>query len=95
LQLNRDSSLTDVALTITHLLEKNLVTTYDAEKILWALLGSVYLYEIEEGKRSKYEIVDMIEAQRELLLKGFLRMVADKEEQRTGNKCYKPSSNTL
>jgi hypothetical protein len=31
LQINRDSSLTDVALTITHLLEKNLVTTYDAE----------------------------------------------------------------
>jgi hypothetical protein len=74
LQLNRDSSLTDVALTITHLLEKNLVTTYDAEKILWALLGSVYLYEVEEGKRSKYEIVDMIEAQRELLLKEFSRM---------------------
>ena len=39
-----------MALTITHLLEKNLVTTYDAEKILWALLGSVYLYEVEEGK---------------------------------------------
>jgi len=74
LQINRDSSLTDVALTITHLLEKNLVTTYDAEKILWALLASVYLYEIEEGKRSKYEIVDMIEAQRELLLKEFSRM---------------------
>jgi len=63
-----------VALTITHLLEKNLVTTYDAEKILWALLGSVYLYEVEEGKRSKYEIVDMIEAQRELPLKEFSRM---------------------
>jgi hypothetical protein len=62
------------SLTITHLLEKNLVTTYDAEKILWALLGSVYLYEIEEGKRSKYEIVDMIEAQRQLLLKEFSRM---------------------
>ena len=74
MQLNKDSSLTDVALTITHLLEKNLVTTYDAEKILWALLGSVYLYEVEEGKRSKYEIVDMIEAQRELLLKEFLRL---------------------
>jgi hypothetical protein len=74
LQINKDSSLTDMALTITHLLEKNLVTTYDAEKILWALLGSVYLYEVEEGKRSKYEIVDMIEAQRELLLKEFSRM---------------------
>jgi hypothetical protein len=74
LQLNKDNSLTDIALTITHLLEKNLVTAYDAEKILWALLGSVYLYEIEEGKRSKYEIVDMIEAQRELLLKEFSRM---------------------
>ena len=35
---------------------------------------SVYLYEVEEGKRSKYEIVDMIEAQRELLLKEFSRM---------------------
>lgn len=55
MQINRDRSLTDVALTITHLLEKNLVTTYEAEKILWALLGSVYLYEFEEGKRSKYE----------------------------------------
>jgi hypothetical protein len=33
LQLNRDSSL-----TITHLLQKNLVTTCDAEKILWAIL---------------------------------------------------------
>ena len=74
MQINRDRSLTDVALTITHLLEKNLVTTYDAEKILWALLRSVYLYEVEEGKRSKYEIVDMIEAQRELLLKEFSRM---------------------
>jgi hypothetical protein len=63
-----------MALTITHLLEKNLVTYYDAEKILWALLGSVYLYEVEEGKRSTYEIVDMIEAQRELLLKEFSRM---------------------
>jgi hypothetical protein len=73
LQINRDRCLTDVALTITHLL-KNLVTTYDAEKILWALLGSVYLYEVEEGKRSKYEIVDMIETQRELLLKEFSRM---------------------
>ena len=85
-----DSSLTDVTLTITHLLEKNLVTTYDAEKILWALLGSVYLYEVEEGKRSKYEIVDMFEAQRELLLKEFSRIEGvgdDKEEQRTGNKC--------
>ncbi|MGA9155026.1 MAG: hypothetical protein WBZ36_30960 [Candidatus Nitrosopolaris sp.] len=30
LQINRDRSLTDVALTIRHLLEKNLVTTYDA-----------------------------------------------------------------
>ena len=69
-----DSSLTDVTLTITQLLEKNLVTTYYAEKILWALLGSVYLYEVEEGKRSKYEIVDMIEAQRELLLKEFSRI---------------------
>jgi hypothetical protein len=47
-----DKRLTDVALTITDLLEKNLVTTYDAEKILWALLGSVYLYEVEEGKRT-------------------------------------------
>ena len=74
MQLNRDGTLNDVALTITHLLEKNLVTTYDAEKILWALLGSVYLYEVEEGKRSKYEIADMIEAQRELLLKEFSRM---------------------
>jgi hypothetical protein len=74
LQINRDRSLTDVALTITHLLEKNLVTTYDAEKILWVLLRSVYLYEVEEGKRSKYEIVDMIEAQRQLLLKEFSRM---------------------
>ena len=74
MRINRDRSLTDVALTITHLLEKNLVTTYDVEKILWALLGSVYLHEIEEGKRSKYEIVDMIEAQRELLLKEFSRM---------------------
>ena len=63
-----------MALTITHLLEKNLVTTYDAEKILWALLGSVYLYEVEEGKRSKYEIVDIIETQRELLLKEFSRI---------------------
>jgi DNA-binding beta-propeller fold protein YncE len=35
---------------------------------------SVYLYEVEEGKRSKYEIVDMIETQRELLLKEFSRM---------------------
>jgi hypothetical protein len=61
-------------ITITHLLEKNLVTTYEAEKILWALLRSVYLYEVEEGKRSKYEIVDMIEAQRQLLLKEFSRM---------------------
>jgi hypothetical protein len=60
-------------ITSTHLLEKNLVTTY-AEKILWALLRSVYLYEVEEGKRSKYEIVDMIEAQRQLLLKEFSRM---------------------
>ena len=51
-----------MGLTITHLLEKNLVTTYDAEKILWALLRSVYLYEVEERKRSKYEIVDMIDA---------------------------------
>ena len=53
LQISRDRSLTDVAYTpaITHLLEKNQVTTYDAEKILWALLGSVYLYEVEEGKR--------------------------------------------
>jgi hypothetical protein len=58
MQINRDSSLIDVALTTTHLLDKNLVTTYDAEKILWALLGSVYLYEVEEGKRSKYEIAD-------------------------------------
>ena len=74
MQINRDRSLTDVALTITHLLEKNLVITYDAEKILWALLRSVYLYEVEEGKRSKYEIVDMIEAQRQLLLKEFSRM---------------------
>jgi hypothetical protein len=74
LQINRDRSLTDVALTITHLLEKNLVTTYDAEKILWALLRSVYLYEVEERKRNKYEIVDMMEAQRELLLKEFSRM---------------------
>jgi hypothetical protein len=74
LQINRDRSLTDVALTITHLLEKNLVTTYDAEKILWALLRSVYLYGVEEGKRSKYEIVDIIEAQRQLLLKEFSRM---------------------
>ena len=74
MQINRDRSLTDVALTITHLLEKNLVTTYDAEKILWALLRSVYLYEVEEGKRSKYEIVDMIEAQRQLLLKEFSSM---------------------
>jgi len=72
--LQLDSSLTDVTLTITQLLEKNLVTTYYAEKILWALLGSVYLYEVEEGKRSKYEIVDMIEAQRELLLKEFSRI---------------------
>jgi hypothetical protein len=63
-----------VALTITHLLEKNRVTTYDAEKMLWTLLRSVYLYEVEEGKRSKYEIVDMIEAQRELLLKELSRM---------------------
>ena len=31
-------------------------------------------YEAEQGKRSKYEIVDMIEAQRELLLKEFSRM---------------------
>jgi hypothetical protein len=31
-------------------------------------------YEVEEGKRSKYEIVDMIEAQRQLLLKEFSRM---------------------
>ena len=38
------------------------------------LLRSVYLYEVEEGKRSKYEIVDMIEAQRELLLKEFSGM---------------------
>jgi hypothetical protein len=60
-------------ITSTHLLEKNLVTTY-AEKILWALLRSVYLYEVEEGKRSKYERVDMIEAQRQLLLKEFSRM---------------------
>jgi len=30
LQINRDRSLTDVALTLTHLLEKNMVTTYDA-----------------------------------------------------------------
>ena len=45
MQINKDRSLTDVALTITHLLKKNLVTTYDAEKILWALLRSVYLYE--------------------------------------------------
>jgi hypothetical protein len=60
-------------ITSTHLLEQNLVTTY-AEKILWALLRSVYLYEVEEGKRSKYEIVDMIEAQRQLLLKEFSRM---------------------
>ena len=74
MQINRDRSLTDVALTITHLLEKNLVTTYDAEKILWALLRSVYLYEVEERKRNKYEIVDMMEAQRELLLKEFSRM---------------------
>jgi predicted transcriptional regulator len=74
LQINRDRSLTNVALTITHLLEKNLVTTLDAEKILWALLGSVYLYEVEEGKRSKYEIMDMIDEQRELLLKEFSRM---------------------
>ncbi len=74
LQINRDRSLTDVALTITHLLEKNLVTTYDAEKILWALLRSIYLYEVEGEKRSKYEIVDMIEAQRQLLLKEFSRM---------------------
>jgi hypothetical protein len=74
LQINRDRSLTDVALTITHLLEKNLVTTYEAENILWDLLRSVYLYEVEEGKRSKYEIVDMIEAQRQLLLKEFSRM---------------------
>ena len=54
------------------------------------------VYEVEEGKRSKYEIVDMIEAQRELLLKEISRMEDvgdDKEEQRTGNKCYKPSSN--
>jgi hypothetical protein len=29
LQLNRDSSLTEVALTVTHLLEKNLVTHID------------------------------------------------------------------
>jgi hypothetical protein len=63
-----------VALTITYLLEKNFVTTYEAEKILWALLGSVYLYEVEEGKRSKYEIVDMIQAQRQLVLKEFSRM---------------------
>jgi hypothetical protein len=56
-QINRDRSLTDLALTITHLLEQNLVTTYDADKILWALLRSVYLCEVEEGKRSKYEIV--------------------------------------
>jgi hypothetical protein len=34
-------------------------------------LRSVYLYEVEEGKRSKYEIVDMIEAQRQLLLRVF------------------------
>jgi hypothetical protein len=50
LQINRDRSLTDVALTITHLLEKNLVTTYEAENILWDLLRSVYLYEVEEVK---------------------------------------------
>ncbi|MFY9797555.1 MAG: hypothetical protein WAJ93_17855 [Candidatus Nitrosopolaris sp.] len=74
MQINSVRSLTDVALTITHLLEKNLVTTYDAEKILWALLGGVYLYEFEKGKRSKYEIVDMIKAQRQLLLKEFSRM---------------------
>ena len=46
LGLNGDRSLTDVALTIIHLLEKNLVTAYDAEEILWALLASVYLYEV-------------------------------------------------
>ena len=67
--------MTDVAVTITHLLENSLVTTYDAEKILWALLGNVYLYEVEEGKRSKYEIVDMIEAQRELLLKDPVHVI--------------------
>lgn len=32
MRINRDRSLTDVALTITHLLEKNLVITYDAEE---------------------------------------------------------------
>ena len=53
MQINRDRSLTDVALTIIHLLEKNLVTAYDAEEILWALLASVYLYELEEGKEAK------------------------------------------
>jgi len=35
---------------------------------------AVYLYDVEEGKRRKYEIVDMIEAQRQLLLKEFSRM---------------------
>jgi hypothetical protein len=91
LQLNRDSSLTGVALTITHLLEKNLVTTYDAEKILWALLGSVYLYEVEEGKRSKYEIVNMIEAQEGVALKrvfedgGCKRWLIKKNKERVTN----------
>jgi len=33
-QINRDRSLTDVALTITHLLEKNLVTTYDGDWLI-------------------------------------------------------------
>ena len=41
LQINRDRSLTDVALTITHLLVKNLVTTYDAEKIPLGSFGKV------------------------------------------------------
>ena len=35
--------------------------------------------------------MDIMEAQREF---SVLEM-ADKEEQRTGNKCYKPTSNTL
>ncbi|HXP52353.1 MAG TPA: hypothetical protein VN922_20535 [Bacteroidia bacterium] len=69
IEMMQIDKITDVRLTITHLLEENLVSSYVAEKILWALLSSVDLFEDEEGRRSEHEVLDLVELQRQLLLK--------------------------